>query len=91
MMDMQIEPQRMPRAARPRSKPNKLREWLEGKPKPMRKIEFAAAVGCSPAYVSQLIADTQPWPNRDIARSIGVVTKGKVTPNDLAGYPPPKD
>lgn len=73
---------------RSRDLPNKLRDWLEGTPKPMSKIKFAREVGCSPAYVSQLIADCMPWPSREIAAAIGVVTKGAVTPNDLAGYPP---
>lgn len=70
---------------RSRAKPNRLRDWLEGRPRPMLKVDFAEQIGCSPAYVSQLIADMQPWPNRQIALRIYEVTKGAVTPNDLAG------
>jgi hypothetical protein len=74
--------------ARPRSVPNALRNWLEQDPAPMTKIAFARKIGVSPAYVSMLVADDAPWPGREIVRRIGVVTRGAVTPNDLAGYPP---
>lgn len=88
-MNMHVEPKpRGPRPVRPRNMPNPLREWLERRPRPMSKVEFAEAIGCTPSYVSQLICDLNCWPNRDIARRIGVVTKGAVTPNVLAGYPP---
>ena len=73
---------------KPRRQPNALREWLERRPRPMKKIEFAKRIGCSNAYLSQLIADDGPWPGREIARRIGEVTGGAVTPNDLAGYTP---
>lgn len=66
--------------------PSALRAWFEQRPQPMTKAAFAAAVGCSASFVSQLCADNAPWPRRDIARRIGEVTKGEVTPNDLAGY-----
>ena len=76
------------RKPRPRKGPNPLRLWLEAYPPPMSKVYFAELLGVSPSYISQLIADTAPWPGREIARRIGVVTNGEVTPNDLAGYPP---
>jgi hypothetical protein len=86
-MDANISvPERKPRQPRPRMQPNKLRDWLERRPRPMTKIDFAHEVGCSPAYLSQLLADNPCWPNREFARRIGEVTKGAVTPNDLAGY-----
>ena len=73
---------------RPRTLPNALRDWLEAEPPPMTKIEFAKRIGVTPSFVSMLCADGAPWPNREIVRRIGVVTRGAVTPNDLAGYPP---
>lgn len=79
------QPAKKPRS---RAKPNKLRDWLEHRPRPMSKIDFAEQIGVSPAYVSQLISDLMPWPRREVTVAIGVVTKGAVTPNDLAGYPP---
>ena len=65
---------------------NKLAQWLNSHPKPMAKSDFAEKIGVTPGYVSQLCSDTPPWPGRDIAKKIGVVTGGAVTPNDLAGY-----
>ncbi|MER9336028.1 helix-turn-helix transcriptional regulator [Mesorhizobium sp. M0293] len=79
------------RRARPRSEPNRLREWLQRKPRPMTKQRFADLIGCTAAYVSMLLADNAPWPGREIARRIAIVTEGEVTPNDLAGYPPDDD
>ncbi|RWP05082.1 hypothetical protein [Mesorhizobium sp.] len=54
----------------------------------MTKTAFAELVGVSPSYVSQLTRDSPPWPGRELAVRIGVITNGYVTPNDLAGYPP---
>jgi hypothetical protein len=71
-----------------RSMPNRLRDWLETTPAPMSKAQFARQIGCAPSYVSMLLADNAPWPNRDMARRIAIVSRGAVTPNDLAGYPP---
>jgi DNA-binding transcriptional regulator YdaS (Cro superfamily) len=65
---------------------NKLADWLNADPKPMTKTAFADAIEVSPGYVTQLCGDNPPWPGREIARRIGVVTAGAVTPNDLAGY-----
>lgn len=76
------------RRPRTRHQPNPLRDWLESPGCPLTKSQFAALVGVSPAYVSQLIADIAPWPGRAIARQIALITEGDVTPNDLAGYPP---
>ena len=55
----------------------------------MTKARFAALLGVTTSYVSQLTSDAPPWPGRDLAQRIGIVTEGAVTPNDLAGYPPP--
>ena len=81
-------PDRKSLARRPRALPNALRDWLERTPRPMSKQRFAELLGCTAAYVSMLLADDAPWPGRDIALRIGIVTEGEVTPNDLAGYPP---
>lgn len=96
-MDQTLTPDAKPtnvvplRRARPRSEPNRLREWLQRKPRPMTKQRFAELIGCTAAYVSMLLADNAPWPGREIARRIAIVTEGEVTPNDLAGYPPEDD
>lgn len=76
------------RPAKPRDAPNKLRDWLENRPRPMSKLDFANLIGCTPSYLSMLLADGAPWPNREIVLRIADVTAGVVTPNDLAGYPP---
>lgn len=55
-------------------------------PRPMSVAEFADRVGVTPSYVSQLTSDDPPWPSRDVARKIALVTSGVVTPNDLAGF-----
>lgn len=65
---------------------NKLRDWLEADPPPMTKTAFAELIGVTPSYVSLLIKDNPPWPGREVSRRIGIVTKGVVTPNILAGY-----
>lgn len=91
-MDQTVTPEQpSTRQPRPRSEPNKLREWLQRKPRPMTKQRFADLIGCTAAYVSMLLADNAPWPGREIARRIAIVTEGEVTPNDLAGYPPGDD
>lgn len=65
---------------------NKLAQWLNADPKPISKVAFAEAIGVTPGYISQLCGEDPPWPGRDIAKRIGEVTNGAVTPNDLAGY-----
>lgn len=65
---------------------NKLAEWLNADPKPMTKTAFASAIDVTPGYVSQLCSDDPPWPGRAVARKIGEVTNGAVTPNELAGF-----
>lgn len=74
------------RQRRDRRKYNRLRSWLMKKPRPMSVAEFAELIGVTPSYVSQLTSDDPPWPSREVSRRIGLVTKGYVTPNDLAGY-----
>lgn len=73
----------------PRRARNALRAWLKRKPKRMSIVDFAKMVGVTPGYVSQLISKEPPWPSRDVARRIALVTGGEVTPNDLAGWYPP--
>lgn len=77
-----------PRARLPRQRPNVLRAWFAQKPPPMTKMRFAALLGVTPSYVSQLTSDAPPWPGRELVRRIGIVTEGQVDPNRLAGYPP---
>ena len=76
---------------RTRLQPNRLRDWLEGTPRPMSKQRFAELLGCTAAYVSMLLADDAPWPGKELSLRIGIITEGVVTPNDLAGYPPTDD
>lgn len=76
------------RASRQQGGTNVLRAWFERRPQPMRKVRFAELLGVTTAYVSQLTSDKPPWPGRDLAQRIGIITEGAVTPNDLAGYPP---
>jgi len=73
------------RAPRTRRQPNALRDWLEADPPPMSKGRFADLLEVSGPYVSMLVGDNAPWPGRDIARRIAIITDGAVTPNDLAG------
>jgi len=82
-----IRPGRRPSTSR--NRPNALRDWLMQHPKPMSMVRFAELIGVTPSYVSQLTSDVPPWPGRDISLRIGIVTEGAVTPNELAGYPPP--
>lgn len=78
-----------PRIRHSRSRrPNALRDWFARKPRAMSRVRFAALIGCTPSYVSQLTSDNPPWPGRDLSLRIGIVTEGAVTPNELAGYPP---
>lgn len=73
-----------PRKPRPREQPNALREWLEQFPPPMRKLDFAKKIGCTPSYISMLVADTAPLPNSKIIGRIVKVTNGAVTAEALA-------
>jgi transcriptional regulator with XRE-family HTH domain len=89
-MDQQVateKPQRV-RPAAGKQQPNKLRDWFDGHRKVMTKTEFARLLGTSTSYVSQLCSDNPPWPGRQIALRIALITRGKVTPNDLANFPP---
>jgi DNA-binding transcriptional regulator YdaS (Cro superfamily) len=63
-----------------------LREWFELDPRPMSRYRFAKEIGVTPSYVTRLCKEVPPWPSRELARKIGEVTEGWVTPNDLAGY-----
>jgi DNA-binding transcriptional regulator YdaS (Cro superfamily) len=73
-----------------RRRPRTLAKWFQLNPQPMSKRAFARALGVSPSYVSQLTKDAPPWPGRELALKIGIVTNGFIEPNDLAGYPPVK-
>jgi hypothetical protein len=63
-----------------------LRAWFEQDPRPMSRYRFAKEVGVTASYVTRLCKDDPPWPSRELAKRIGEVTRGYVTPNDLAGY-----
>lgn len=67
---------------------NALAQWLKGKHK--ARGAFAAEVGLSPSYISQLCADPPTyWPSRDVAIRIRQATDNAVTPNDfLPEYEP---
>jgi transcriptional regulator with XRE-family HTH domain len=73
-----------------RRRPRTLANWFKKNPQPMSKRAFARALGVSPSYVSQLTKDAPPWPGRELAVKIAEVTGGYVQPNDLAGWPAPK-
>lgn len=66
---------------------NKLAAWLDSYPKPMKKVDFAKELGVTPSYVTQLCKRDLPWVNREMAIKIAEISKGAVTPNDLAGIP----
>lgn len=55
----------------------KLREYLAGK----RKADFAAKLGTSPSYLSQLLSGVKR-PGFDMMVRIKQATDGAVTPND---------
>lgn len=74
------------RPHKPRVKSNPLRKWFQRKSKPMSLKAFSVQLGVTPGYISQLCSDSPPWPKRHIARQIGVITRGAVTPNMLAGF-----
>lgn len=82
-------PKRTRPSRKSRDRPNALRDWLWQRPRPMSTSRLAELIGVTPSYVSQLTSDEPPWPGREIALRIGIVTEGAVTPNELAGYPPP--
>jgi DNA-binding transcriptional regulator YdaS (Cro superfamily) len=67
-------------------KVRQLGDWFELDPRPMSKYRFAKEVGVTPSYVTRLCKRVNPpWPGRELARKIGEVTGGWITPNDLAG------
>lgn len=74
------------RKRRPRTRPNRLRDWFAHRQ--VSKSEFAREVGVEPPYISMLLSDDAPWPSRDLQVKIAKATRGEVTPNDLAGWPP---
>lgn len=51
----------------------------------MSKAAFAAEIGATPSYISQLCRDSPPWPGRALQRRIAIVTRGFCMPNDWAG------
>jgi len=74
------------RKRRPRTRPNRLRDWFAHRQ--VSKSEFAQQVGVEPPYISMLLSDDAPWPSREVQVKIAKATRGEVTPNDLAGWPP---
>lgn len=61
----------------------KLATWLTKTR--MRRSDFAAAIGVSPAAVTLLCKDDSPWISRETAERIAKATRGAVTPNDFLG------
>lgn len=54
--------------------------WTQGK--------LAAEIGCSQSYISQIERAIDPIiPSSDVLRSIYVVSRGKVQPNDFYDVP----
>jgi len=58
----------------------KLDDWLRATG--TRRNAFAAAIGVTPSYVSQLCAGTL-WPGRDIMTRIRTATNGAVSADDF--------
>lgn len=60
----------------------RLAEWLKNNKKTQR--DFAAEIGISAGYLSQLCAEPPSfWPSRVVAERIRKATCGAVTPNDF--------
>ena len=66
--------------------PHTLKAWFELNPRPMSRYRFAREIGVTASYFTRLCKPRPPWPSRELAKRIGEVTEGWVTPNDLAGY-----
>lgn len=69
----------------------KLADWLTRAK--IKRIDFAAEVGLSPASITQLCKEdaggkSAPWISRETAGRIAKVTDGAVTPNDFLGLSP---
>lgn len=61
---------------------NKLATWL--KDKKITQRAFAAEIGMSEPYVSQICADPPAfWPSREVFVRIGEATEGAISPNDF--------
>jgi 3,4-dihydroxy 2-butanone 4-phosphate synthase/GTP cyclohydrolase II len=54
--------------------------WLQREGE--QRSRFAARIGISPGYVTQL-CDGVVWPGREIAEKIFAATSGEVTPEDF--------
>ncbi|OYU48574.1 MAG: 3,4-dihydroxy-2-butanone-4-phosphate synthase [Rhizobiales bacterium PAR1] len=61
----------------------KLSAWLTRTK--TKRIDFAAAVGLSPASITQLCKEDAPWISRETAERITRATGGAVTANDFLG------
>lgn len=63
----------------------KLADYL--KARRMKRIDFASAVGVSPAWITALCDETG-WPSREVAEKIATATGGEVSPNDFLTIDP---
>ena len=66
----------------------KLSNWL--KTAKIKRVDFAASIGLSPASVTALCNDDASWLSRETATRIAEATGGAVTPNDFLGIAPEK-
>lgn len=58
----------------------RLAQYLETRS--IKRVEFAARIGVSPAWITAL-CDGTGWPSRDVADKIQRETAGDVTPDDF--------
>lgn len=66
---------------------NRLNAWLQSRK--VRKAEFAAEIGVSPGYLSNLCADPPAfWPGREVVLRIRAATGGAITADSFL---PPRD
>ncbi|MCA0401774.1 MAG: 3,4-dihydroxy-2-butanone-4-phosphate synthase [Proteobacteria bacterium] len=61
----------------------KLAAWLRRTG--IRRSDFAAQIGLTPAAITLLCKEDAPWISRDTAERIARATRGAVTPNDFLG------
>jgi 3,4-dihydroxy 2-butanone 4-phosphate synthase / GTP cyclohydrolase II len=61
----------------------KLGDWL--RQQGVTRLDFARRCGLSPAAVTGLCNNPEPWLSRETAAAVARVTGGAVTPNDFLG------
>ncbi|BAQ46254.1 3,4-dihydroxy-2-butanone 4-phosphate synthase [Methylobacterium aquaticum] len=64
----------------------KLGDWL--RQQGVTRIDFARRCGLSPAAVTGLCNNPEPWLSRETATAVAQATGGAVTPNDFLGLVP---